>query len=306
MNKKILALIAIVSLIAPVAAKAEPQQQPTLAILDTAIDMTVPSIAKNVVYEACVLEWNTCPNTKSLMEGPGSATLPAPYISINGFEHGTQMASAAIATNPNIKIVFVRIIGNNPNGSRQLAGPQTIINGLNWVIQNKDRLNIQAVSMSQSHHNLGAAGTDYCPKNAQIQSLLTTLRDQNVGVFFPAGNLRDYQRISWPSCLAESISVGATMPTQEVAIYSNYDAKLTDFFALGTMRLVSAGGSLVNVAGTSASTQVAASSWVAIKTAKPTLTYQQMIDLLNKTATPTRNSKVSGGKLINLAGALNG
>ena len=131
MNKKILAALAVITLIAPVAAKAETPQQPTLAILDTAIDMTVPSIAKNVVYEACVLEWGVCPNTKSLMEGPGSATLPHPYVAINGFDHGTQMAAAAIQANPNVKIVFVRIIGNNPDGSRKVAGNQTIVNALN-------------------------------------------------------------------------------------------------------------------------------------------------------------------------------
>ena len=165
MNKKILAAFAALILIAPVAAKAETPQQPTLAILDTAIDMTVPSIAKNVVYEACVLEWGVCPNTKPLMEGPGSATLQHPYVAMNGFEHGTQ-------TNPNVKIVFVRIIGNNPDGSRKVAGNQTIVNALTWVLQNKDRFNIQAVSMSQSNNILGPAGTDYCPKNTAIQSLL--------------------------------------------------------------------------------------------------------------------------------------
>jgi hypothetical protein len=306
MNKKILAALAVITLIAPVAAKAETPQQPTLAILDTAIDMTVPSIAKNVVYEACVLEWGVCPNTKSLMEGPGSATLPHPYIAINGFDHGTQMAAAAIQANPNVKIVFVRIIGNNPDGSRKVAGNQTIVNALNWVLQNKDRFNIQAVSMSQSNHILGPAGTDYCPKNPTIQGLLTALKDKNVGVFFPAGNVRDYSRISFPSCLPEAIAVGATMPTQEVAIYSNYDAKLIDFVALGTMRLTSAGNIQVNVAGTSASTQVAASSWVAVKSIKPNLTYRETLDLFNRTAIITKNSKVTGAKLINLSGALNG
>lgn len=306
MNKKILAAFAAFILIAPVAAKAETPQQPTLAILDTAIDMTVPSIAKNVVYEACVLEWGVCPNTKPLMEGPGSATLQHPYVAMNGFEHGTQMVSAAIQANPNVKIVFVRIIGNNPDGSRKVAGNQTIVNALNWVLQNKEKFNIQAVSMSQSNHILGPAGTDYCPKDLAIQELISSLKNKNVGVFFPAGNLRDYTRVSFPSCIPESISVGATMPTGEVAIYSNYDAKLIDFVALGTMRLTSAGNKQVNVAGTSASTQVAASSWVALRSIKPNLTYQETLDLFNKTAIITKNSKVTGAKLINLSGAVNG
>lgn len=306
MNKKLLALLAILTLIAPVAAKANTPQQPTIAILDTAIDMTVPGIAKNIVFEACVMEIAVCPNSKNVMEGPGSATLQHPFVAQNGFEHGTQMVSAAIATNPNVKIVFVRIIGNTPSGGRAMAGTKTIEYALDWVIQNKDRFNIQAVSLAQSHHNLGKAGTDYCPKHIGIQGQLNALKGLNVGVFFPAGNLRDYTRISWPACLPESISVGATMPTGEVAIYSNYDPALVDFVALGTMRLTSAGGRQVNVAGTSASVQVAATNWFTLKQAKPNLGYQETLDLFNKTATITKNSRITGAKLINVNGAING
>lgn len=306
MNKKLLALLAILTLIAPVAAKADEPQQPTIAILDTAIDMTVPGIGKNVVYEVCVMEIPVCPNSKTIMEGPGSATLQHPFVALNGFDHGTQMVSAAIATNPNVKIVFVRIIGNTLSGGRANAGPQTIQNALDWVIQNKQRFNIQAVSMAQSHHNLGKAGTDYCPKNTYIQNQLNALKGLNVGVFFPAGNLRDYTRISWPACMPEAISVAATMPTGEVAIYSNYDSALVDFVALGTMRLTSAGGRQVNVAGTSASTQVAATNWFTVKQAKPNLGYQETLDLLNRTAIITKNSRITGAKLINVNGAING
>jgi len=306
MNKKLIAILAVLTLIAPVAAKANTPQQPTIAILDTAVDMTVPGIAKNVVYEVCVMEAPLCPNSKTIMEGPGSATFQHPFVAQNGFEHGTQMVYAAISANPNVRIVFVRIIGNTLSGGRAMAGTKTVENALDWVIQNKERFNIQAVSMAQSHHNLGPAGTDYCPKNTYVINQLNTLKSINVGVFFPAGNLRDYSRISWPACNTESISVGATMPTGEVAIYSNYDSARIDFVALGTMRLTSAGNRQVNVAGTSAATQIAATNWFTVRQAKPNLGYQETLDLLNRTATITKNSKVSGAKLINVNGALNG
>ncbi len=88
------------------------------------------------------------------MEGTNSAIMPIDQMSKNGFDHGTQMASLAVAANPNVKIVFVRIIGSNPNGTRQVSGEATVINALDWVLRNKDKFNIQAVSMSQGHHNL--------------------------------------------------------------------------------------------------------------------------------------------------------
>jgi hypothetical protein len=69
---------------------------------------------------------------------------------------------------------------------------------------------------------------------------------------------------------------------------------------------ITVGGNKVNVAGTSASTVIAATQWATIKAAKPNLTYSQIYDLISRTSTPTFNSKVIGGKLINLQGALNG
>jgi hypothetical protein len=128
----------------------------------------------------------------------------------------------------------------------------------------------------------------------------------NVGVFFPTGNTRDYSRIDWPACIPSAIAVGATMPTQTVAIYSNHDPLLTDFFAQGTIQATTVGGGKINVAGTSASTVIAATSWATIKASKPTLTYDQIYDLISKTSIFTYNSKVPSGKLVNLIGAMNG
>ena len=302
------ALVAI-ALIIPASAQAASLQnktvaQPTIAILDTALDTSLPIFKDRILFEACVTQFSTCPNGMAEMEGTNSATMPAQVISKNGFDHGTQMASLAVAANPNVKIVFVRIIGSNPNGTRQVAGEPTVINALDWVYRNKDRFNIQAVSMSQGHHNLGAAGTDYCPKTPITEGKIKSLADAGVPVFFPAGNNRDYVRIDWPACIQSSIAVGAVMPTNEVAIYSNFDLNLIDFFALGTTRATAPGGRTVNVGGTSAATVIAATQWATIKSAKPTLTYSQIYDLISSTSIPTKNSRVSGGKLINLSGAI--
>jgi hypothetical protein len=96
------------------------------------------------------------------------------------------------------------------------------------------------------------------------------------------------------------------MPTKTVAVYSNYDPKLTDFFAQGTTQAITVGGKTINVAGTSNATVIAATSWATIKASKPNLTYAQIYDLIARTSINTSSSKVLSGKLIDLTGALNG
>jgi hypothetical protein len=92
----------------------------------------------------------------------------------------------------------------------------------------------------------------------------------------------------------------------ELAIYSNHDSVLTDFFAQGTTQALTVQGKKINVAGTSAATVIAATQWATIKAAKPTLTYSQIYDLISRTSIQTSNSKIKSGKLINLGAALNG
>jgi len=314
MNKKIITALVALTLVLPTTATAavkknisnKTMQTPTIAILDTAIDMSQQKIKDRVIYEVCILEFPVCPNGTSKMEGPGAATMAPAKLMLSGFDHGTQMTSVAIQTNPNVNIVFIRIIANRADGSREYTSEASVYNALQWVIENQAKFNIQAVSMSQGHHVLGAAGTDYCPKTLMTQSKIQTLNSLGIGVFFPAGNARDYVRIDWPACIPESIAMGATMPTNEVAIYTNHDSALTDFFALGTLSSTGVNGAKVNIAGTSASVQAGAVAWATVKSAKPNLSYDQIYALLAKTSISTKNSKITGGKLINVQGALNG
>jgi hypothetical protein len=313
MNKKYILGLMALTLIIPATSNAATLSNktitgPTIAILDTAVDTNVSQIKNNVVYEACITEWGGCAGGIFEIEGPGSASLPKDMMSKNGFDHGTQMSSVAVQTNSNIKIVFVKIVGTNRLGFRQPVGERSVNNALQWVINNKDKFNIQSVAMSQGHHNLGLAGTDYCPKTPNTESLINNLKSLNVPVFFPTGNRvpADTSRIDWPACISSAIAVGAILPAGEVAVYSNHDSNLTDFVALGTMKASTVGGAIVPIAGTSAANIVAAVNWATVKNAKPEFSYDQIYSLLSSTATITKNSKVTGAKLINIKAALNG
>ena len=319
MNKKLITALVALTLALPITANAAPKvnikststSAPTLAILDTAIDMSQQKIKDRVVYEVClieIIEGSTarCPNGQTKMEGPGAATLPVSRLSLGGFDHGTLMADQAIQTNPNVNIVFIRIIGQRENGAREYTTEATVFNALQWVADNQSKFNIQSVAMAQGSHYLGAAGTDYCPKTPTTVEKVKALNSMNVGVFFPAGNNRDYQRIDWPACIPDTIAVGATMPDNSVASYSNYDPLLVDFHARGTTVLYGLNAKKTNFAGSSASVLVAATSWATVKAAKSQLSYTDMYNLLLKTSTPTKNSKIAKANLINIQAALNG
>lgn len=308
MNKKLITVISTVALVLPITfvtaeAKAD-NQAPAVAVFDTALDTSLPIFKDRIAYEVCILEWASCPNGQKFMEGPGSTILPSNIISTNGFDHGTQMASIVASMDPNVKIVFVRIIGNTKTGARQSAGEVTVVQALKWVLDNKDRFNIQAVAMSQGHHNLTSL-TDYCPKTTNTRTMVSLLLKAQIPTFFPAGNGRDYERLDWPACIDETISVGMTDQYNQIDNYSNYDAKKLDFYALGNLLVTMPGGAVKYAAGTSASVQVAATTWVSVKNKNPNLTYQQVFDILSQTSTATRGSRGQTGKLIDYKGALN-
>ena len=307
MNKKIISAFIAATLLTTITThKAEANSQPaTLAILDTALDTSLPIFKDKIAYEVCILQWNSCPNGKPFMEGPGSAVLPTNIMSSSNFKHGTEMASVAIQSNPNMKIVFVRIIGHTSAGARQLTGPAAIANALNWVSQNKDRFNIQAVSMSQGHHNLKSS-PDYCPINASVEQAINKLVALSVPVFLATGNNSDAKRIDWPSCDPDAIAIGAVDTINAIAFYSNADTTLTDFYAPGNSVAHTVGGNRINVAGTSVSTQIAAANWITLRQAKPLLSYIDTYNLIKNTASKVSSARVPSGLKIELEKAING
>jgi len=309
MNKKLIAALIAITLAVPTTAQAaglknRTDSKPAVAILDTGIDTSLPAFQGKIIQEVCILEWTTCPNGKSFMEGTGSASMPANLIASNGFDHGTLMTSVFVKTNPDVNIVFIKIIGNTSSGMRQNAGEAAVYNALNWVKANASKYNIQAVTMSQGMHNLGPAGTDYCPKTPVTQQSVKDLIAIGIPTFFPSGNGRDYLRIDWPACLDESISVGHVDQQNEISTSSNNDTVKLDFFAPGFFTIAGPGNVSKNIAGSSAAIQVAGAQWIKLKAAKPAYTYDQLLTALRSTASSTVGRQGTFKKLININAAL--
>jgi hypothetical protein len=193
--KKLITMALAASLIAittmPAQANLKPRTlAPTLAILDTALDTSIPSIKSRLVAEVCILDWASCPNKTKFMEGAGASTLPIDILSKSSFNHGTQMVSAALKANPNLNIVFVRIVGNTRAGAQQTYGINTLVNALTWVNNNKSKYNIVAVASSNATSApviKKSSKSDYCSPT-KLDSVISTLNNSGIPVFFPAGN----------------------------------------------------------------------------------------------------------------------
>ena len=278
--------------------------KPAIAIIDSAIDTNIAQLKDRVIYEVCIIDFPSCPNGSKYMEGPGSAGLQQPYISQNGFDHGTQMASVAAVTNPNMNIVFIRIIGATSTGTRQVTAESSFLNALAWIKTNAKSLNIKAVSMSQGHHNLLNKPTDYCPSTPNTRNAILDLQAMDIPVFLPTGNNRDYVRIDWPACITESIAVGASNEIGAPMTLGNYDPNLTDFLELGTTTTYVPGGKAIYAQGTSISTAIAASQYLKMVAAKPTLTSKQILDQMRSSAKTGTSLMFTTNRVLDILAAL--
>ena len=285
MKKIAVGIIAVFGLTLLQPVHAEPNN--SIVIIDTAIDTTLPELQGKIVYEVCLMEELQCPNGKSFQEGLGSATLPASQLYAGGFDHGTRMAQVAVKTNPNINIVFIRIFPMGRNGTvayNAANANSTVKQALDWVVKNKTKFNIVAVSASVGHRPLNA-GANYCqirPKfDAGLIQSIKLLKSNGVASVFATGNNFDKTRIDYPSCLADAIGVSSVGPRGNTESYANDSAEV-DFYSLGRHELPTG-----NISGTSAATAAFAAYWAKNYSGS----YQMTYDYLKSIATTSDTNK---------------
>jgi hypothetical protein len=299
MNKKLIVVATSIAMIfaGTVSSSAE-VIKPSVVVIDTALDTSIPLLNGRIVQEVCTMEWNLCPNGTGFQEGSTSSTIAMAYLKTSAFSHGTQMTSVVAGLNPNVNIIFIRILGITKDGYRASVTDASVVKALDWVVANQAKYNIASVAMSQGNHDLAVYNTS-C-KNSVLTPNIDKLKALNVPVMFPAGNSYDLTRVDYPACIPQTISVGATDKFGSIALYSNGTPGEVDFYALGVMNVINPGNTKVAAAGTSIAVQVAATNWATVKNAKPNLSYDEIYSLFKQTATITGNSKVKMGYLINI------
>ena len=257
----IVALSAVLALMAIEPAHAEDQK--VLAIIDTAVDSTKIT---SVIYEACFTVNRSCPNGSGFMEGIGSANSKVWPASINNATyHGYNMTQAALAVNPDIKIVFVRIADITAQGNSGNQ-PQSLALAIDWVSKNASKYSIDAVSISQSgtsKNNLLACTSDVDTINA-----IASLNAQNIPTFAATGNNKSKTIVGFPSCVDGVVGVGALAAFPKTpTVYNNFAATTNrgpglDLVAPGDISIVRYNGSVSATDSTSGATVIAASSYL--------------------------------------------
>ena len=277
MKKTLVALLSI-AIAFTALAPAQAQDQKVLAILDTAINSkNFPSIIHEVCFTT-VKSTNpkqnmSCPNGEFLMEGPGAASAPWPTTAQgwqnNGTYHGDRMVKSALATNPNIKIVFIRIHNVTALGNSSTpTNGDTILRALEWVTANASKYSIDAVSVSQAGISTNLTTKKKSPHlGCTTPSILNSFTSQvsklnmiNVPTFVATGNDRQ-AFVGFPACVPGVVGVGALWTENQLELDTNTGPGLS-MVELGKLNITKYDGTPVDTAGSSVAAVVSAASYV--------------------------------------------
>ena len=296
MKKALLALLSI-AIAFTALAPAQAEDQKVLVIVDSAINSKnfssiIQEVCFTTVKSATPSQNMACPNGELFMEGPGAASAVWPTSINNGTYHGDSMVKSALATDPTIKIIFIRIANVNLSGNSLVPSQgETILSALNWVNQNASKYSIDAVSISLSGIN-----TDFRTKVQSFHtgctnpSILNPLVDQvsqlntkNVPTFAATGNDGLSDVVGFPSCVPGIIGVGAITTTVDGGVVAGETATNRgpglDMVAISKIRITKYNGSPSDTSGSSASTAASSARYVGKNTFK---TFTEYLNALPK------------------------
>ncbi len=195
----------------------------SVCVIDTGVEYTHTSLVDRIVGQKCYCSVS------------GSACCPnAQQEDTDAFDdngHGTHVAGIVASINdtytgvaPGAGIVAVKACNN----LGYCAGSD-IIAGIEWCLVNAELYNIDVISMSIG----GVSYTDSCDGVSQsMTDAIDNAVSQGVMVAISSGNNGYSDKISWPSCVQNAISVGAVDKTDATASYSNRNS-LLDYMAPG-------------------------------------------------------------------------
>lgn len=224
-----------------------------IAVLDSGVDTDHPDLAGAIVHQACFLDQDgaingvgACPNGSDRQVGPGAAE--------DDFGHGTHVSGIAASRGnvsgagvaPGASIEAIKVL-NNTNAFYFVS---EIIAALDYLIT--DRPDVQVVNMSLGTFATYPGDCD----NAGASTIsgaaaVDMLRSRGAVTFAASGNFSLSDRMTFPACLRNVISVGSTSKSNVIAATSNTNAS-TDILAPGVDIVSSAlGGGVTALSGTS-------------------------------------------------------
>ncbi|MBM4373810.1 MAG: S8 family serine peptidase [Deltaproteobacteria bacterium] len=140
--------------------------------------------------------------------------------------HGTAVAATIAAVAPSVKLVGLDVFSGG------LAYDVDVVEGLNWVIENRAAYGIEAINMSLGGGKYTAACSGFATAEA-----IKAARDVGILTAVASGNNSYAGAIAYPACAPAAVSVGATTASAQtlngtavladtVTYYSNASAQL--------------------------------------------------------------------------------
>jgi len=224
-----------------------------IAVLDSGVDTDHPDLAGAIVHQACFLDQDGtidgvgfCPNGSDRQVGPGAAE--------DDFGHGTHVTGIAASRGnvsgagvaPGASVEAIKVLDN----SNTFYFVSEIIAALDYLIT--DRPDVRVVNMSLGTFATYPGDCD----NASATTIagaaaIDLLRGRGTVTFAASGNFSLSDRMAFPACLRNVISVGSTSKSDVIAASSNSNAS-TDILAPGVNIISSAlGGGVTTFSGTS-------------------------------------------------------
>ncbi len=249
----------------------------TVAILDTGIERAHPFFGGRVVYEACFA--STCSYGAV---GAGAAN--------DDHGHGTHVAGIAagkkagsgpyadgadgMATQANI--IAIKVLSSNGSGWYS-----DVLLGLDRVYSLRSSYAVASINMS-----LGSGGYASTCDSAYgaMTSSVNTLAAAGIATVVSSGN--DYYKaaLSFPACISQAVSVGATSDTTDTVVGFSNSAAILDLLAPGTLiRSSMPGGGFGSMGGTSMAAPHVAGAWAVIKGAGAVTSVPGILALLKNT-----------------------
>ena len=292
--KKIIKVILITAMLLPVSPVIAADTPPVIAIIDTGTKAEL--FPGSIVTEVCIVSSYTCPNGKLTMEGPGASNIAA--TKNKDLNHGTQLISIMLRVNPAAKIIPIRIVPVNRNGLPGLYSLADVKAALDWVIANRVKYNIAVVSLAQGRVFAN------CKVPAGMADQITALKKVDVPVIVSVGNDGNHTAVNSPSCLTDSVAIGATdnpwpgvqpitydeKAAPYIARYSNGAQGQTDFFLNARWNVKQLDGSTKFTVGTSNATAAMAGYWLLNRKATFDETYASILAV----TTDAKNEFISG------------